>query len=198
MASALELTKKYTTLLDKYGVNTPLRLRHFWAQIEHESGLVSKRESVYYTTIQGLRRTFKTPFRGKSDAFVSQYLKNSVKCANYVYANREGNGSESSGDGYKYRGGGMLQNTFYNGFKKLKDSTGIDFVSNPDLILEEVNGLIGALDYWKSNNLNKYADKNDLDAISDIINMGRATNTVGDANGYKKRLEALKKYEKIF
>lgn len=196
--TALELTNKYKTLLNKYEINTPLRLQHFWAQVDTESKLKSVRESLYYTKISGLRGAFKTPFKGKSDAFVSQYLKNSIKCANYVYANRGGNGNEASGDGFKFRGGGMLQTTFYDGYKQLKKDTGIDFINNPDLILEEANGLIAALNYWKNNGLNKFADQDNLDAISDIINIGSKTKTVGDANGYKERKENLEKYKKIF
>jgi putative chitinase len=198
MSKAEELTKKYKTLLDKYGVNTPLRLVHFWAQVDTESKLKSVRESLYYTKIEGLRGAFKTPFRGKSDAFVRQYLKNTVKCANYVYSGREGNGSEASGDGHKFRGGGMLQTTFRNGYETLEKSTGIPFTKNPDLILEEVNGLIAALEYWRTTNLNKHADENNLDAISDIINIGSKTKTVGDANGFKERKENLEKYKQIF
>ncbi len=198
MTKAEQLTTKYKTLLTKYQINTPLRLRHFWTQVDTESKLKSQRESVYYTTIKGLRDTFKTPFKGKSDEFVSQYLRNSIKCANYVYANRGGNGNESSGDGYKYRGGGMLQTTFEDGYEKLEQITGIPFKQNPDLILEEANGLIAALEYWKNNNLNKFADEDNLDAISDIINIGSRTKTVGDANGFKDRKDNLEKYKKIF
>lgn len=198
MTKAEELTNKFETLLNEYDVNSPLRLRHFWAQVDTESKLKSVRESLYYTKIEGLRGAFKTPFKGKADEFVSRYLRNSIKCANYVYANREGNGNEASGDGYKFRGGGTLQTTFYNGYKALEKSTGIPFTQNPDLILEEVNGIRGALVYWKNNNLNKYADEDNLDAISDIINIGSKTKTIGDANGFKERKENLEKYKKIF
>lgn len=198
MTTAEKLTTKYKTLLNKYGINTPLRLQHFWSQVDAESAIKPIRESLHYTTIKGLRDTFKTPFKGKSDAFVSQYLKNSIKCANYVYANRGGNDNEASGDGYKFRGGGMLMVTFKDGYRKLSEDTGIDFTKNPDLILEEANSLISALNYWKNNNLNKYADLDDIDSISDIINIGSKTKSYGDANGFKHRLDLLKKYKQIF
>lgn len=70
-----ELSKKYKSLLDKKGINTPIRLAHFFAQLDHESNLVPKRESLYYTTIENARATFKTPFKGKTDLFVNSYLK---------------------------------------------------------------------------------------------------------------------------
>lgn len=191
----MKLYDKYNTLLNQYGINTKLRTAHFMAQIEAESGLNPKRESLYFTKISGLRNTFKTPFLNKTDLFVVKYLKDSVKCANYVYANRGGNGNEASGDGYKFRGGGLLQNTFHDGYKWLTEKTGIDFITNPDLILEESNAMIASLEFWKANNLNKYADLDDLDAISDQINLGRQTDKYGDANGFEHRKEFLLKYK---
>lgn len=193
----MKLLKKYKTLLNKYEVNTPLRKAMFLAQIEHESNFKTKAESLYYTTIEGLRKTFYSPFKGKSDKFVSQYLRNSKKCANYVYANRMGNGPIDSGDGYRYRGRGFIQITGYNNYKALSEATGIDYVSNPDLLLNEADSMISALWFWSVNNLNKYADIGDLDAVSDIINIGRRTNLKGDANGYKHRKELYIKYCKL-
>jgi len=154
----MKLYLKYKSLLNSYGVSTPLRIAHFMAQIEHESGLKLVRESVFYTTIKGLRATFKTPFLGKSDAFVTQYLRNSEKCANYVYANRMGNGNEASGDGFKYRGGGFLQNTGKSMYAELEKDTKIQLLENPDLILQEANAMICALHFWKKNNLNVSCD----------------------------------------
>lgn len=187
----------YKSQFDKYRVNTPLRIAHFMAQADAESGLIPKRESLYFKTIEGLRRTFKTPFKNKADSFVASFLRNSEHCANYVYANRGGNGDQASGDGYKYRGGGIFQNTFRDGYSLLQQKTGILFYENPDLILEEPNAVIAALEFWKSNDLNKYADLDDLDAVSDQINIGRQTEKEGDSNGYAHRKECLKKWKTI-
>jgi putative chitinase len=54
--------------------------------------------------------------------------------------------------------------------------------------------LISALEYWKNNNLNQYADTNNLDAISDIVNIGHRTAKLGDANGYAHRKECVQKW----
>jgi putative chitinase len=191
----MELYEKYKTLFGTYYLNTPLRIAHFMGQAQAESGLKSVRESCYYKTIKGLRATFKSPFKGKTDAFVSLYLKDSEKCANYVYANREGNGNEASGDGFKFRGGGIFQNTFKNMYLKLTKDTRIDFIGNPDIITQEANAVIAALEYWKNNKLNNLADKDDLDGISDIINIGRKTIKIGDANGYEHRSKYVKEWK---
>jgi len=193
----MNLPEKYNKLFNNYGLTSGLRTAHFMAQLEHESGLKPRRESLYFKTIEGLRATFKTPFKNKPDSFVKKYLKDSVKCANYVYANREGNGNEASGDGFKYRGGGLIQNTHKNGYQRLKDKTGIDFVANPDFILEEEKAVLAALIFWQDNNLNRYADRDDLDAVSDIINIGRKTEKEGDANNYVHRKECLEKWKQI-
>jgi len=197
MTKGLEI--KYKHILNSWGINTPLRLAHFFAQLYAESGLMPKRESLYYTKISGLRTNFKSPFKNKSDAFVSQYLKNSIACANYVYANRMGNGNEASGDGFKYRGGGYLQHTGFNQFHRISLALGIDLLENPEKIEEEEIAFISACWYWNVNNLNQYADKDNLDAVSDIINIGKNTpKTYGDANGFNDRKEALLLMKKHF
>lgn len=192
----MELHQKYKTVLGRYGLTSKLRQAHFFTQKEHENALGGKREGGYYKTVSLLRATFKSPFKGKSDEFVSQYLRNSKKCLNYVYANRMGNGNEASGDGYYFRGGGDFQTTGRSAYTLLEKETGIPFVSNPDLILEEANSLISALIYWQKNDLNKYADNDNLDAISDIINIGKKTIAYGDANGFDDRNIKLLKWKK--
>lgn len=198
MPTGLELSKRYSTFLKSRRIDTSRRLQHFFAQLDHESNLKPQRESLYYTSIAGARKAFYSPFLGKSDSFVNSYLRNSEKMANYVYANRMGNGNESSGDGYKYRGGGYLQHTGLNEMKLLKARTGIDFVNNPDLLLTEVNAIIAAVDGWNRRGLSAYADADNLDAVSDIINIGRPTPRYGDANGFKDRAVKLKFYKQIF
>lgn len=194
----MNLAVKYKTLLNGYYINTPLRLAHAFTQFHAENGgLVAKEESLYYKTIESLRKTFYTPFKGKTDEFVSQYLRNSEKCANYVYANRMGNGNEASGDGFKFRGRGF-QITGKNNYIKLSKDTKIDYLSNPELLNREADAVISMCWYWKSINGNKYADEDNLDAISDLVNKGRLTSAYGDANGFAHRKDLLKKYKLEF
>ena len=193
----MELLKKYKSLFMKYGVTTPQRQAMFLAQADHESGLKPVSEGFYYKTIESLRKTFYTPFKGKTDAFVAQYVKNPEKCANYVYANRMGNGNEASGDGWRYRGRGIFQVTGKSNYTLLSKATGVDYVSNPDLLLTEADSLIAALWFWSTNNLNKYADADNIDAVSDVINMGRLTVKYGDAHGFTIRKSKYEYYLKL-
>ena len=195
MDRALELSKKYKTLLTKYGITTPLRLAHFFAQLAHESGLKPISENLNYS-VEGLRKTFAKYF--PTNALAIAYARQPKKIANRVYANRMGNRSETSGDGWLYRGRGFIQITGRNNYTALTRDTGVDYLKNPDLLLTEADSMIAALWYWKTNNLNKYADLDDLDAISDIINLGRMTPKEGDSNGFKHRKEMLDYYKEIF
>lgn len=198
MATALELSQKYKSLLDKWEINTPLRKAHFFAQIDHESGMKPIRENMNYSNAERLRKIFYSPFKNKSSQFIQQYVNNPVKLANYVYANRNGNGNEASGDGWKYRAGGMIGTTGKKNFELLSKATGVDYVANPDLLNNEADALISALYYWKANGLNKYADLDNLDKVSDIINLGRLTTQIGDSNGYIDRYNKLQNYKRVF
>lgn len=195
---ALELSKKYNTVLNKYGVNSALRRLHFFTQLIAESNGKPQSESLYYTTINGAKNTFYSPFKGKSNTFIASYLRNSEKMANYVYANRGGNGNEVSGDGFKYRGRGFFQNTFKDQYVKLSKELGVDFIKNPDLLNEEANAMLAALIYWRDSNLNKYADVNDLDGVSDVVNIGRKTLKHGDANGFEHRQKVYNNLKPYF
>ena len=188
----MELQEKYKSLLNSYYVNTPLRVAHFMAQIEHESGLKPISENLNYSPT-GLLKTFKKYFTSSQANF---YANNKVLIANKVYANRMGNGNEQSGDGWKYRGRGFLQITGKDNYLVLSKDTGIDCFNNPDLLLHEANAMISALWFWQKNKLNIHADNNDLDSVSDIINLGRETIKEGDANGYVHRKQLLTKYLK--
>lgn len=195
MDQAEILTKKYSTLLNSYHVNTPLRLAHFWAQIKAESDLKPISENLNYSS-ESLKRVFGKYF--PTIAKANEYARKPQLIANRVYASRMGNGNESSGDGWKYRGRGFIQVTGKNNYIKLSKDTRIDYLNNPDLLLREADALISALWYWNVNRLNVHADKDDIDAISDIINIGRETIAYGDANGFSHRAENLKKYKTIF
>lgn len=193
--TAIELSLKYRTLLKNNKVDTPLRLAHFFAQIDAESNLKPQAENLNYSK-DALRRVFFKYF--PNDTIASQYARKPEKIANKVYANRMGNCSEQSGDGWKYRGRGFIQVTGKNNYTKLSIDTGIDYVRDPDLLLREADAMISALWYWTTNNLNKYADRDNLDKVSDIINIGRPTEKYGDAHGFSRRREGLVKYKKTF
>ena len=178
----MNLQTKYKTLFEKYGLTTKLRIAHFMAQIEHESGLKPIAENLNYSA-SGLIRVFRKYF---SDVEAINFANQPEKIANRVYANRMGNGNEASGEGWKYRGRGFIQITGKINYFQLANDTDLDCLKNPDLLLQEANAMISALWFWNKAGLNKLADKNDIKGITRKIN--------GGYNGLEHRTELLKKY----
>lgn len=173
--------------LSKYNINTPLRISHFLAQIFHESGyLKALKENLNYSA-QGLTKTFKKYFINEAAAL--PYARNQEKIANKVYANRMGNGPESSGDGWKYRGRGVIMITGKDNYTTLSKDTGIDFVKKPQLLEQMDYAIMSGGWYWNKNNLNTIADKDDILTITKRIN--------GGTIGIESRKEILQKIKKI-
>lgn len=165
----MKLHEKYKTILEEKGINTPLRLAHFMAQIEHESGLKPISENLNYSS-KGLSKTFKKYF--PNPIIANKYAKQPEKIANRVYANRMGNGNEVSGEGWKYRGRGFIQITGKENYFRLANDTDLDCFKNPDLLLEEANAMVSALWFWNLKGLNALADKDDIIGITKKINGG--------------------------
>ena len=191
------LQDKYKTLLNKYKINTPLRLSHFLSQLEHESDLKPVEENLNYSAKRMLE-VFKYDFDINRDKWLSPKEKEKVKellghpdrIANFVYANQNGNGNEASGDGWRFRGRGFLQITGRSNYIALSIDTGIDYVNNPDLLLNEADSMISSLWFWNKHNLNALADKDDIMRITRIIN--------GAYNGLSHRIALLNKYKKLY
>lgn len=180
----MKLHEKYKSLLDSYGINTPLRIAHFMAQLEHESGLKPISENLNYSA-HGLKATFPKYF--PNYILASKYARQPEKIANIVYANRMGNGNVNSGEGWKYRGRGFIQITGKENYFRLHIDTDLDCVKNPDLLLEEANAMLSACWFWKLKGLNSFADKDDIISITKRIN--------GGLIGIEHRKELLTKWK---
>ena len=179
----MSLQTKYRTLLNNYGINTPLRIAHFMTQIHYESNLKPISENLNYSK-DALLRVFGKYF---TESQAKEYARNPEKIANRVYANRMMNGNEASGDGWKYRGRGFIQITGKQNYMLLSKDMRVDYLNNPDLLLNEADSMISAVWFWNKNGLNKYADKYDILSITKRIN--------GGYNGLSHRIELLKKYK---
>ena len=177
----------FNTIPKNFGIDTPLRIAAFLAQVGHESGGLTLLEENLNYSAEGLANTF--PKRYAKRLQNGLYAKNSVGrylpstlaikiarkpvlIASNTYANRMGNGSVESQEGWKYRGRGLIAMTGKSNYAELTLNTGIDFVSNPDLLKEPAYALISACLYWKNNNLNRFADKGDIVSLSKAINGG--------------------------
>ncbi len=178
-------------LLDKYAIHTPARQAAFFARVAHETGELAKLEENLNYSIEALVRVWPNRFKsydGSPNAKAVEIAKNPQAIANFVYANRMGNGDEASGDGWRYRGRGWMHITGKDGYAKAGKKMGINLVSDPDMLLYPQYAMESACIFWSDNKLNKYADSKDIDGVCDVINIGRKTEKVGDANGYKDTL----------
>ena len=141
-------------IMDKFQINTNLRLAHFLAQCGHESGNFSVvNENLNYPADR-LKVVF--PFYFK-DRDTTQYAGHPEKIASLVYGSRMGNGPESTGEGYKFRGRGYIQLTGKDNYTAFTKSIGEDCVSNPDLVSTKYP-LASAAWFFSKNGLNSIAD----------------------------------------
>lgn len=157
-------------LLPQYEINTADRIAAFLAQCAHESGgFVFIKENLNYKW-QSLRKVFPKYF--PTDALAQQYEKQPQKIANRVYANRMGNGPEESGDGWRFCGRGLIQVTGRDNYSWFAASLQI----SPEEASEYMETFEGAAQsacwFWESNNLNQWADKQDILTLTKRINGG--------------------------
>lgn len=168
---------------DPDGLNNVNRVASFLAQCAHESGSFTVvRENLNYSAV-GLRKTFTKYF--PTDALAEQYARQPEKIGNRVYASRMGNGPESSGDGYKYRGRGFIQLTGRNNYTECGKSLGLPLLENPEILESGGGATKCAMWFWKRNNLNRYADLEDIKGQTRVIN--------GGYNGLDERLSYYEK-----
>jgi putative chitinase len=155
-------------ILPKYDINTKNRISGFLAQCAVESAEFTKlTENLNYSS-QSLMKVWPSKFT--SAIFADRYARSPEKIANYVYANRYGNGNESSGDGWKYRGRGAIQTTFQANYKAFADYKQLPI----DTVVAYCETLDGALEsacfYWKKNNINQECDKDNIQSMTRKIN----------------------------
>jgi putative chitinase len=171
----------------KFGINTPLRLAHFLAQCGHESGgFRATQENLNYSA-KGLAGIFRKYF--PTEAAAASYARNPQKIANKVYGNRMGNGPESSGEGYKFRGRGYIQLTGKENYTAFGKAIGEDILSNPDKVASTY-ALLSAAWFFSKNGLHKMADGGATDSVVTSITKRVNGGTIGLAD----RIKHFKEY----
>lgn len=175
-----------------FGITTALRQAHFLAQVGHESaGFTRTEEGLNYsenalTAMFGKRITAaQANAYGRNTA----HPANQKMIANIIYANRNGNGDVASGDGYRYRGRGLIQITGRANYAALAGQLSADVVANPDLLKEPMQAGMSAAAWWKNHGLNELADTDDVTRITRVIN--------GGTNGLDDRITRLLKAKGI-
>ncbi|MDR1673231.1 MAG: glycoside hydrolase family 19 protein [Bacteroidales bacterium] len=164
-------------IMPRYGITTPLRVAMFLAQVGHESGQLARVEENLNYSESGLLAVFPKYFNADT---AKAYARNAEAIANIVYANRLGNGDTKSGDGWRYRGRGLIQLTGKSNYQTANAALTIGIVEHPERVKEipAIAVLISCW-WWKNNGLNEIADTGNVLAATRRIN--------GGTNGLKER-----------
>jgi putative chitinase len=171
--------------LPETGIDTPLRVAHFLAQVLHESQRFARvTENLNYSA-DALLKTWPKRFTA---AEAVQYARDPEGIANKAYARAE-LGNVHPGDGWKYRGRGLIQVTGKANYRALSLAVGIDYVQNPDWLVRPVDAVRSACWFWNSRNLSGLADVDQVEAITRKIN--------GGLHGLEERKALLIRTKKI-
>jgi putative chitinase len=171
----------------KFGIDTPLRLAHFLAQCGHESGgFKATQENLNYSA-SGLRGIFSKYF--KEAGLAESYQRNPQKIASRVYGGRMGNGPESTGEGFKFRGRGYIQLTGKDNYTAFGKAINEDMTANPDKVATHY-ALLSAAWFFTKNGLHKMADGGATDAV--VTQITKRVN--GGTIGLPDRIKHFKEY----
>jgi len=187
--NAGEWVRQLNNHLPLYEINTPKRIAAFLAQCGHESaGFSVLKENLNYSA-QALNAIFPKYFvnAGRN---AEEYHRQPEKIANIIYANRMGNGDTLSGDGWKFRGRGLIQLTGRSNYKKFSEYLrNPEILTNPDLLTQFDYAIISACWFWTNNSLNSYADNENFKGMTKVIN--------GGYNGLQDRINLYEQIKRL-
>lgn len=163
----------------RFNITSRVRLAAFLAQVGHESGeLQHLVENLNYSA-QALANTWPARFAEDSQARVKapnglalRLQRQPEAIANAVYGGRMGNGPAASGDGYSFRGRGLIQLTGRANYAAAGADLGLDLVAQPELLEQPEHAAMAAAWFWASRGLNDLADRGDFEGITRRINGG--------------------------
>jgi putative chitinase len=179
----------FDKMVDEFDLRPDNRLAMWVAQCGFESASFNVlRELTSYRTVAQLRAVFPREF--PTDESAQRYVMNPSGLANFVYANRNGNGDVASGDGFKYRGGGLIQLTGRANYKGVGEGMGLDLEVRPKQIETEIIAARTAGFFWKQNDLNAAADAGDFDYTTKRIN-GAAMHGAAERRALWQKLVAV-------
>ncbi|WP_236233198.1 glycoside hydrolase family 19 protein [Pseudomonas tohonis] len=163
----------------RYDVTSRVRLAAFLAQVGHESGELTRLVENLSYSAQALANTWPARFAEDPQARVKapnglalRLQRQPEVIANAVYGGRMGNGSAASGDGWCFRGRGLIQLTGRANYVAAGAELGLDLVAQPELLEQPEHAAMAAAWFWASRGLNDLADRGDFEGITRRINGG--------------------------
>jgi putative chitinase len=173
-------------ILPLWEVDTPERVAMFLAQCGHESGGFRVLSENLNYSAKALDSIFPKYFK-RAGRDANEYHRQPEKIANVIYAGRMDNGNTNSGDGWRFRGGGILQLTGRYNYTKFAEAVEMPVEEAVDYVRTKEGALDSACWFWDTNNLNKYCDNMDIVGATKRINGG----TIGLEDRKKHYVHAL-------
>ena len=174
-------------VIDKFGIDSPELVAAFLATIGHESAHLTRVEENLNYGVPGLLATFPKYFTTET---ASQYARQPEKIANRVYANRMGNGEEASGEGWLFRGRGLIQVTGRYNYWWIGKALGLPLLEHPELLIVPINAALSAGQFWHKHQLNAAFIEGGLRQVTRIVN--------GGLNGWDDRLSLFNAGMEVF
>lgn len=173
----------------RFDIGTPRRMAAFIGQCSHESSAFTRlEENLYYTDPTRIAKMF-SALRQVDQA--RAYVGQPKAMANVVYAGRNGNGNAESGDGWTYRGRGLIQITGRGNYRAAGTGTGLRCEAQPELVAEHAGAALTAGWYWSTHGLNALADLWQIDGITRGINGAAMTGSADRIERCNRALDAL-------
>lgn len=164
-------------ILPKYDITTPERVVGFVAQCAHESNNFRTLEENLNYSVDALLRVFPRYFRPPNGRNPQLYARNPERIANYVYMDRYRTsagalGNTQPGDGWRFRGRGIKQITGRNNFAAFGRTVGMTADQAVAYVATPKGAIESACWFWSTRNLNRFADRRDIDGMTRVINGG--------------------------
>ncbi|HFH3264319.1 glycoside hydrolase family 19 protein [Pseudomonas aeruginosa] len=178
--------------MERFGITSPIRVAALLAQVGHESAHLTRLVENLNYSAQGLAATWPSRYRGadgKPNALALNLARHPQAIANNTYASRNGNGDEASGDGWRYRGRGLLQITGRANYRTAGAGLGLPLEAEPELLEQPEHAARSSAWWWSTHGLNELADRGEFAAITRRIN--------GGLIGQAERLELWERAKRV-
>ena len=174
------LAVQYAPLLaiaaHRYHIDTtPRRVAAWLATLAHESARFTRLVENLNYSAEGLAATWPARYAdmaGQPTATARRIARRQEDIANLTYAGRLGNGSTGSGDGWKYRGRGLIQITGRSKYAASGLVLGLNLLEHPELLEQPYNAALSAAEWWNRHGCNELADTGDMAAVTRRVNGG--------------------------
>lgn len=180
------LVNAQDSLISDYGIDTEMKMSHFLAQTAHESGGFRLREENLNYSADRLMAVFPKYFRNVD---ARSYHRQPEKIANHVYANRMGNGDEDSGDGYMFRGRGLIQLTGRSNYTAYAEDNDMSIDEAVEFLSTAEGAVESAAWFWNKNDISDPAEQDNIREVTRRIN--------GGTNGLQERIKYTNKFKNL-